>query len=169
MRIETKRLELIVLDARQLRLWTENMPELEAELSCTYDAEPMEDSFLKIVKGQYAATDQDAGNEPWHSFWWIVRKADRKVVGSADFKAPPENGTVEIGYGLGAAHERRGYMTETVEAMCQWAFSQPGVSAVIAETETDNLPSQRVLHRCGFAEYERGKTIWWKCEKTGQE
>ena len=166
MKIETERLELIVLDVRQLRLWTENMAALEAELNCVYDAEPMEDAFLTIVKGQLAVTEKDAANTAWHSFWWIIRKEDRKVIGSADFKAPPENGAAEIGYGLGAAYEHHGYMTETVEAMCRWAFSHPAVNAVIAETATDNLPSQRVLRRCGFAEYERGKTVWWKREKT---
>lgn len=162
MNIETERLELVVLDARQLRLWTENMPDLEAELNCVYDAELMEDAFLGIIKGQLAVTENDAANAQWHSFWWIIRKEDRRVVGSADFKAPPENGAVEIGYGLGKAHEHRGYMTETVEAMCQWAFSQPGVNAVIAETEIENFPSQQILRRCGFTEYERGKTVWWK-------
>ena len=165
MRMETERLELVVLDARQLRLWMENMAALEAELNCVYDGEPMEDAFLAIIKGQCAVTEQDVGNEPWHSFWWIMRKEDRTVIGSADFKAPPENGAVEIGYGLGAAHEHHGYMTETVEAMCRWAFSQPAVNAVIAETEMDNFLSQRVLLRCGFTEYKRDKTVWWKLEK----
>lgn len=145
------------------------MAALEAELNCVYNAEPMEETFLAIVKGQCAVTEQDAGNEPWHSFWWIMRKEDRTVIGSADFKAPPENGAVEIGYGLGKAHEHHGYTTETVEAMCRWAFSQPAVNTVIAETEAGNLPSQRVLRRCGFAEYERNETIWWKRKRLDRE
>ena len=53
-------------------------------------------------------------------------------------------------------------MTETVAAMCGWALGQEGVKHIIAETLPDNFPSQRILTRCGFKQYESGKTLWWK-------
>ena len=37
-----------------------------------------------------------------------------------------------------------------------------GIKYIIAETELDNIASQRVLQRCGFVEYDRDSTIWWK-------
>lgn len=52
--------------------------------------------------------------------------------------------------------------TETVKAMCTWAKKQPHVTHIIAETEIDNLPSQRILTRCGFVSTKRDETIWWK-------
>ena len=161
--IETERLELLPLTARQLELWVFDLPALERELHCRYLAEPMEGSFAEIVKGQMEPTAKDPEHCYWHSFWFLIRKSDRTVVGSADFKSPPdENGETEIGYGLGKDFEHNGYMTETVQAMCEWAMRQNGVSHVIAETETDNYPSQRVLQRCGFTEYARAETIWWR-------
>ena len=33
---------------------------------------------------------------------------------------------------------------------CRWAFEQPGVTAVEAETAPDHAASQAVLHRVGF-------------------
>lgn len=85
------------------------------------------------------------------------------MVGSADFKdVPSKDGEVEIGYGLGEAFQHHGYMTEAVRAMCAWALAQESVRHVIAETETDNLASRRILQRCGFTEQSRGETIWWK-------
>lgn len=163
--IETERLELLPLDARLLRLWVEDLPALEKELSCSYQAEPMEGGFLEIVKGQLAATERDEENYAWHSFWLLLRKRDRVVVGSADFKnVPDENGEVEIGYGLGRPFVHNGYMTEAVGTMCAWAEKQKGVQHVIAETERDNLPSQCVLERCGFRKYNEACTIWWRRE-----
>ncbi|MGM9662079.1 MAG: GNAT family N-acetyltransferase [Oscillospiraceae bacterium] len=163
MHIETERLLLLPLTPEQLELWTSDMAELERELCCSYRAEPMEGEFLEIVRGQAEKAKADPAHYLWHSFWLILRKADRCVVGSIDFKDVPSSaGEVEIGYGLGPAFEHNGYMTETVRAFCGWALRQEGVRRVIAETEWDNAASQRVLQRCGFAEYARGETVWWR-------
>lgn len=50
--LKTERLELVPLLPYQLRLWVENLPNLEKDLKCSYQAEPMERLFLEIVKGQ---------------------------------------------------------------------------------------------------------------------
>jgi len=164
MQLETKRLYLIPLTAKQLQLWVENIPALEKELNCNYQAEPMEGIFLEIVKHQVKKTADDETNYLYHTFWFLVRKTDRIVVGSADFKdVPDENGEVEIGYGLGKNFERNGYMTEAVKAMCKWALEQNGVSHVIAETDIDNPASQNILKRCGFSLYKQAGTYWWQC------
>lgn len=160
--IQTERLELIPLNLHQLKLWVEDIRALERELDCSYQAEPLEGFFLDIVKGQLVITEKDPLHYPWHSFWLLIRKADRIVVGSADFKdLPNENGEVEIGYGLGKAFEHNGYMTEAVNAMCHWALEQ-GVLNIIAETESDSFASQRILEHCGFRKYKEAETCWWR-------
>ena len=104
--IETERLYLIPLTASQLKLWIEDISSLEKELNCCYRAEHLEGMFLDIVKGQLEKTEKDKINYLFHSFWFLIRKTDRVVVGSADFKGVPnENNEVEIGYGLGKAYE----------------------------------------------------------------
>ncbi len=162
-KLDTERLELFVLDVRQLRLWLSDLPALEKELDCTYKAEALEGDFLRIVEGQEKLTEENAEKYYWYSFWLLIRKSDRTVVGSADFKkGPNEKGEVEIGYGLGKEHEHNGYMTEAVRAMCAWAKQQPDVAYVIAETLLDNQPSQNILKRCGFEETSRGESVWWR-------
>lgn len=164
MRICTPRLDLIALNERQLALWIESIPALEQALNGRYLAEPPEGWFRKIVEGQLAVTRGDPGRYMWHSFFMLLRREDRALIGAADFKAPPdERGEVEIGYGLAPAFQGRGYMTETVRALCRWAAGQ-GARAVLAETEGDNPASQRVLTRCGFREISRESTIWWRWE-----
>ncbi|MFB0921518.1 MAG: GNAT family N-acetyltransferase [Oscillospiraceae bacterium] len=163
MKVDTERLELVALDARQMRLWLRDLSALEKELNCTYKAEALEGDFLRIVEGQAKLTEENAAEYYWHSFWFLIRKSDRTVVGSADFKkGPNEKGEVEIGYGLGKEFEHNGYMTEAVKAMCDWAKRQPKVKNVIAETLLDNQPSQNILKRCGFKETSRGESVWWR-------
>lgn len=161
--IETERLELIPLRHEYLRLWVENISELEKKLVCFNKAEPIEGLFLDIVKGQLEKTVKDSKHYYWHSFWFLIRKSDRIVVGSADFKGlPNSDGEVEIGYGLGKKYEHNGYMTEAVMAMCHWALRQDGVTRVIAETELEGTASQKILERCGFVKYRQGNTLWWR-------
>ena len=118
MKIDTERLELVALLPQQLKLLTTNIEKLEEELDAKYKAEPMEGFFLDIVKGQVEATEKDSENYFWHSFWLLIRKSDRVIVGSADFKdIPNKDCEVEIGYGLGKDFEHNGYMTEAVMAM----------------------------------------------------
>lgn len=161
--IETDRLYIMPLTAQQLRLWVEDIPSLEKELKCHYCAEPMEDIFLNIVKGQLDITEKDVANYLYHTFWFLIRKIDRVVVGSADFKdTPNENNEVEIGYGLGKDFEHNGYMTEAVKAMCNWAKTQDNISHITAETDIGNLQSQSILKRCGFIKYKQNETVWWR-------
>lgn len=105
----------------------------------------------------------DPANYLYYSFFFLIRKTDRVVVGSAAFKnSPDKKGEVEIGYGLGKAYEHNGYMTEAVKALCEFAAAQNGVASIIAETDWDGFASQRILERCGFKRYRQVESIWWK-------
>lgn len=163
MTLKTERLELVPLLPYQLRLWVEDVPKLEKDLNCSYQAEPMDGIFLEIVKEQLEKTEKYPEDYLWHSFWFLIRKSDRVVVGSADFKdIPNTDQEVEIGYGLGKDFENNGYMTEAVQAMCKWALEQENVSHITAETDIDGFASQHILQRCGFVEKRREETIWWR-------
>lgn len=161
--LKTKRLELLPLLPYQLRLWVEDIPSLEKDLKCSYQAEPMEGLFLEIVKEQLEKVEKNPNDYLWYSFWLLIRQSDLVVVGSADFKdIPNADQEVEIGYGLGQNFEHNGYMTEAVQAMCKWALKQENVSHIIAETDVDGFASQRILQHCGFIETRRKESIWWR-------
>lgn len=168
--VETQRLILIPLTASQLRLWIDRPTELQCQLDCTCRTASLGETFWDIVRAQAEITESDPENYCFHSFWFLVRKCDRVVVGSADFKDLPDaEQTVEIGYGLEPEFEHQGYMTETVDAMCTWALNRTDIRRVIAETDSDGFASQRILKRCGFHRFERPSnqedTIWWAREK----
>ena len=91
----------------------------------------------------------------WYTAWGLYQNDSRRLVGDLCFKGLPENGQPEIGYGLLPEYEHQGYATEAVRAACRWAFEQPGVTAVEAETDPIMLPRRRcctgwVLFRPGL-------------------
>ena len=164
MLIETHRLEIIVLIAAQLHLLANDIAALEADLECTYKGEPLMGRFLDAIRLQANKSAEDELNLAFHSFWLMIRKQDRTAIGMAGFKGPPgDEREVEIGYGIGEQHRGNGFMAEAVRAICAWALEQRTVDRVIAETETNNTPSERVLELCGFVKYKTmAESAWWE-------
>ena len=85
----------------------------------------------------------------WYAIW-IIELSDGTHIGDLCFKGLDSNGVAEIGYGILEEYQGQGYATEAVEAALRWAFQNPNVTAIEAETDADNAASKRVLEKCGF-------------------
>lgn len=85
----------------------------------------------------------------WYAIWMIELK-DGTHIGELCFKGLNSNGMAEIGYGIAEEYQGRGFATEAVKAVLVWAFQNPNVMAIEAETATENIASKRVLEKCGF-------------------
>ena len=81
---------------------------------------------------------------------WEILEKNGGPVGSLGFHGPAVNGAVEIGYGVDAAYEGKGYATEAATALMAWAYAQKDVYWIQAEAEPNNAASQRVLEKLGF-------------------
>jgi ribosomal-protein-alanine N-acetyltransferase len=55
-----------------------------------------------------------------------------------------------LGYYSHAAYARRGYMTEGMKLVCRYAFTTLGLHRLEANIQPTNLPSIRLVARCGF-------------------
>jgi RimJ/RimL family protein N-acetyltransferase len=56
----------------------------------------------------------------------------------------------EVGYTVFPEFRRRGYATETCQAMLEWAQREHGVRHFISGIEPSNAPSIRVIEKLGF-------------------
>ncbi|HEX3624936.1 MAG TPA: GNAT family N-acetyltransferase [Verrucomicrobiae bacterium] len=80
--------------------------------------------------------------------WMLCNRTDSKVVGA--ISAWPKRNGIEIGYVLARQYWNRGFMTEAVQAVVEWAFTQPSVFRVWAVCDVENGASARVLEKAGF-------------------
>ncbi len=89
------------------------------------------------------------------------------MVADVCFKGMPNAaGEIEIGYGTYDEFQGKGFMTEALGAMIEWAFSQPGVKTMLAETDQTNEASHRTLLKNNFKQdKEVDKMIWWKLDR----
>lgn len=87
--------------------------------------------------------------------WGLWR--DGRLVGTAGFHGPPDEGTVEIGYGVVEEHRGRGLATQAVTALLGFA-RQEGIAHVVAHVYPANEPSVRLLVGRGFHAVARRNT-----------
>lgn len=117
------------------------------------DADTWADDFpfdgdLRAVGGFLRASAAHGEQRPL-GYYRIVRLADGRTIGGIGFKGRPDDGCVEIGYGLAPSARGQGYAAEAVVALLAIAADH-GVRTVLADTTPDNIASQRTLVRAGF-------------------
>lgn len=90
------------------------------------------------------------------NIWAIVEKEDGKLVGSLGLIRDPkrENPHVRmLGYWLDEAAWGKGYMTEAVKTVLNYAFTELNIDIITANCYPHNDRSRKVLIKQGF-EYE---------------
>ena len=86
--------------------------------------------------------------------WAITEKVTGRVIGSIGFiddVTRPGINSKELGYSLAEEFWGRGLMTEAVAAVIKYAFEELKLACVWCSHYTDNLQSQRVIEKSGFA------------------
>ena len=80
----------------------------------------------------------------------LVKKDDPIVVGSVVLSGRPEEGSVEVAYGVDEAWQGKGFATEGTGAVVRWALEQRDVARVQACTFPWHRASQKVLEKIGM-------------------
>ena len=136
MRVETERMYLYSLSNEEMRLVIEKESDLE-----------MKQAYAEMLEGSLSNPDKRI----WYAIWNMELKDESGIiVGDFCFKGLSDDGVIEIGYGLKEEYRHHGYMTEAVKVITEWALSQDGIKQVEAETDAENIASQKVLLQSGF-------------------
>ena len=165
--LETEKLKLIPLDVHNLRYSIEDRRKMERNLGVKITDTELEEPVKKAMRTSLKMVLENKKDYLWFTSWEIVLKKENRIIGGLCFKgSPDEKGRVEISYGMQDEYRCKGYMTEAVKELINWALSFNHVTEVIAETEKDNLPSYRVLEKTGMQKYqENEKMLWWRINK----
>jgi [ribosomal protein S5]-alanine N-acetyltransferase len=166
--LDTDRLRIIALDLENLRLCRIGRQNMERNLRLSRTVSvlspELEKELGEALEIMIDLVEEDRENCLWNTTWEIVLKEENRIIGGCCFQGPPDNnGDVQVGYVLQPNYRRRGFMSEALAKLVEWAFEQPDVKGIIAETDRENLPSQRVLKRLGLSIFrETEKTVWWR-------
>lgn len=166
--LQTRRMVLYALTQEQLGLALNDTARLAAELKIAirlgvFSEESRQAMMIKMSRMEHAERDQ----HPWYTYFLMVRTADRNAMGVCGFKgAPTLFGSVELGYAIHEDFRNQGLMTESVEALVDWAFTHEACRQVTAETLRDNFASQHVLLKNGLS-IDRSdlNMLYWKIDR----
>jgi ribosomal-protein-alanine N-acetyltransferase len=164
--LETERLIILPLNPEELSIYLQAGGKLEMILGLPYNGRTVSAEVRSMVEEFTIPKMAQTSKEEWLfiTFWIIIEKKTKNIVAELGFKgAPDSRGLIEIGYGTMPSQRGKGYMTEAVSAMIDWARKQQEVRGVLAETREDNLGSIRVVEKNNFRRYGRkDKMILWK-------
>ncbi|MFJ9852853.1 GNAT family N-acetyltransferase [Streptomyces sp. NPDC101150] len=88
----------------------------------------------------------------------IIERSSGLVIGSIGLFWPPNDGSLELGYGIVASRRGRGYASEAGRALVAFALTAPGVHTVYANVELSNPASVRVLEKAGLQRWSDDAT-----------
>ena len=150
-RLFTGRLELIAATPTLACAATKSAAALGELLACEVPPGwPPE--LMKDQQEPWAAQlEADPTLTGW-SAWYIVQVKPAVLVGSIGLSGRPDaDGCVECGYALLPKYQRKGYATEAMGGLIDWAFSHPEVRRIRAHTYRNLPASIRVLEKNGLS------------------
>lgn len=166
-KLETSRLSIVPLNYFQLFKYLKNDNSLEIELGLRSHKRRLTNELVNVLKQNVIPTVfSDPDHWLYATLWVIIKTDENIIIGDIGFKgAPGISGLVEVGYGIYPEFEGEGFMTEAVNAIKKWAFDQPGVKLMFAQTDKNNFASQKILVKNGFFPFNEVENMfWWKVE-----
>jgi ribosomal-protein-alanine N-acetyltransferase len=163
--IESERLILKPLTHGQLIKYIANDNSLEAELKLNPTRKEITPELREALAETILPNILDTGkNHLFSTLWTIILKAESRMVGDVCFVGEPAaDGEIEIGYGTYDDFRGKGYMTEAVACIIEWAKRQDNVKSIFAQTAKDNPASWHILLKNHFEQVaEDGNLLSWR-------
>jgi RimJ/RimL family protein N-acetyltransferase len=83
--------------------------------------------------------------------WGVALAEDDRLIGTCTLAwLHEESRRAELGFALGRAHWGRGYMSEAITALLDFAFGPMGLRRLEADIDPRNESSLRLVERLGF-------------------
>ena len=121
-------------------------------------------AYLSVEFAEMAS--RAPGDPGWVQLSVEEREGDRLVGDVGMSPAEGEPGVMKVGYTIDPAVQGRGYATEAVRALVDYAFDVLGADVVRAYADADNVASIRVAEKVGMSlmerfEHRHGEETWF--------
>ena len=112
-----------------------------------YDAEPMTD----IEQADNLIEFYNIEEPRNQNRWVLINKLENEKMGTCEFHLwDRKENKVELGFELMQQYNGKGFMTEAVKAILEFARAEMKVNKMIAIVSIDNIRCKRLLEKLGF-------------------
>jgi len=163
--IKTERLILKPLTYNQLLKYIKADNSLEAELNLNETSRTISPELKEALEQTILPSVADTTKDYLYStLWTAISKDDNKMVGDICIVGEPNSdGEIEIGYGTYDEFQKKGFMTEAVSGIIEWAKTRTKVFSILASTEKENIGSFTILLKNNFIKIGETEILFhWK-------
>lgn len=100
-----------------------------------------EREILRAAEARYADADY---------YNWLITLKDGTVIGAINLRAGDGGESLEFNYAIDGRHCNRGYMTEALAAVRDFAVNELQVRRFFGGCAAENIASKRVMEKCGL-------------------
>jgi GNAT superfamily N-acetyltransferase len=150
--IRTERLELVSFSVEAMQAAVAGERKRAEQLLGATIGGGLDDQLREFFEIRLVDLAVDPGIQPWLGRAVVASETDRRrIIGSVGFHGRPDaTGRAEIGYQIEPASRGRGYATEAVRGMLDWAATEHEVRSFRASIAPDNAASLALASRLGF-------------------
>ncbi|MDF5707357.1 MAG: GNAT family N-acetyltransferase [Nostoc sp. S4] len=156
----TQRLELLPCSLKVAQaVVTKNKSEVERLLGVRVPDEWYASEVLDFFP-MYAQMLIDDPSQLGWGVWLMIHIVDNTLIGDLGFGGKPnEQGTTQMGYEVISAYRQQGFAFEAVEALVNFAFTQPELTRIISHSPDNHVASLRILEKLGMQEISRDENL----------
>lgn len=128
------------------------------------DAEDIFNSFINNEEFLYYANkeprnleqekeslkDIDRKYENKEYYNWLITLKDGTVIGAINLNVDNYNESLEFNYAIDNKYQKKGYMTEALNSVKEFAINSLRVNRFFGGCEINNIASQRVMEKSGL-------------------
>lgn len=146
------------IDLRDIIL--RELSEKDAPYYYKYLSDPLANKFLSDNDIPKNISEAKIELEYWQSlfkngssiYWGIAKKSNNELIGTCGFNSwSIIHERVEISYDLSRKYWRKGIMTRSLRAICDFSFIRMNIKRIQATVVHENIASIKLLEKLGFS------------------
>ncbi|MBS6509295.1 MAG: GNAT family N-acetyltransferase [Paraclostridium bifermentans] len=168
--VSTERFKIVPLNEYNLELSIINFNKMEKSLGLTVTDKNIGFREKNVFKIRLNDVKNNNSKYMWYTTWIVILKSENRIIGHIMLKGyPNEQGEVNIGYYMQEHYREKGYMSEAINKLIRWIFSNSDVKYIVADTLKTNTTSQNLLKKIGMKLYkEDDECFWWRLKNYNQ-
>ncbi len=133
--VSTERFKIVPLNEYNLELSIINFNKMEKSLGLTVTDKNIGFREKNVFKIRLNDVKNNNSKYMWYTTWIVILKSENRIIGHIMLKGyPNEQGEVNIGYYMQEYYREKGYMSEAINKLIRWIFSNSDVKYIVADT-----------------------------------
>ncbi len=158
MEINTQRLLLKPLNKKELELYIDSRERFEKEKNLKVSGVILNEDCCEELREIISSNPNvwaKSDDFLLHTLWLLIDRESKSIIGHFWFNGKPNtNGEVEMFFSIEKAYRKKGYSTESVSKLIEWAKEHKPFRVLSVEVSDHNNAALASLKRLGFKKFD---------------